>query len=106
MRVREEIQTETLPDVRGFAVRYAMDGEVGLTMFRQERPAIVVAGVMMPNVDGFSVTQRIRQTDTDMPILFLMARSQTTDVVRGFELGGNDYLKKTFSQVIFPDPTP
>ncbi|GAB4044499.1 response regulator transcription factor [Spirosoma jeollabukense] len=84
-------------EVRGFTVRYATDGEVGLAMFRQERPDIVVADVMMPNLDGFSVAQQIRQTDADLPILFLTARSLTTDVVRGFELGGNDYLKKPFS---------
>ncbi|GAB3992877.1 response regulator transcription factor [Spirosoma daeguense] len=84
-------------EVRGFTVRYATDGDVGLTMFQQERPDIVVADVMMPNLDGFSVAKQIRQTDLDVPILFLTARSQTADVVRGFELGGNDYLKKPFS---------
>ena len=84
-------------DVRGFTVRYATDGDVGLAMFHQERPDIVVTDVMMPNLDGFSVAKQIRQTDTDVPILFLTARSQTADVVRGFELGGNDYLKKPFS---------
>lgn len=84
-------------EVRGFTVRYATDGDVGLADFRQERPDIIVADVMMPNLDGFSVAQQIRQTDPDVPILFLTARSQTADVVRGFELGGNDYLKKPFS---------
>ncbi|MBD2700574.1 response regulator transcription factor [Spirosoma sp. BT702] len=84
-------------EVRGFTVRYAADGDVALADFRQERPDIVVADVMMPNMDGFSVAQQIRQTDPDVPILFLTARSQTADVVRGFELGGNDYLKKPFS---------
>ena len=84
-------------EVRGFTVWYAPDGDVGLTMFRQERPDIIVADVMMPNLDGFSVAQQIRQTDPDVPILFLTARSQPADVVRGFELGGNDYLKKPFS---------
>lgn len=84
-------------EARGFTVHYATDGDAGLTMFRQQRPDIVVADVMMPNVDGFSVAQQIRQTDADLPILFLTARSQTADVVRGFELGGNDYLKKPFS---------
>ncbi|WP_420147470.1 response regulator transcription factor [Spirosoma sp.] len=84
-------------EVRGFTVRYAPDGDLGLAHFRQERPDIVVADVMMPNMDGFSVAQQIRQTDPDVPILFLTARSQTADVVRGFELGGNDYLKKPFS---------
>ncbi|GAB3694077.1 response regulator transcription factor [Spirosoma flavus] len=84
-------------EVRGFTVRYASDGDVGLADFRRERPDIVVADVMMPNMDGFSVAHQIRQTDSDVPILFLTARSQTADVVRGFELGGNDYLKKPFS---------
>ena len=84
-------------EVRGFTVRYATNGDVGLTMFQQERPDIVVADVMMPLMDGFSLAERIRQTDPDVPIMFLTARSQTADVVRGFELGGNDYLKKPFS---------
>ncbi|MEZ0541370.1 response regulator transcription factor [Fibrella arboris] len=84
-------------EVRGFTVCYAADGDVGLTLFRQAPPDIVVTDVMMPNVDGFSVAHQIRQTDADIPILFLTARSQTADVVRGFELGGNDYLKKPFS---------
>ncbi|GAB4040788.1 response regulator transcription factor [Spirosoma gilvum] len=84
-------------EVRGFTVLYAADGVEGLTLFRQEQPDIIVADVMMPNLDGFSLTQQIRQTDPDIPIMFLTARSQTADVVRGFELGGNDYLKKPFS---------
>ncbi|WP_019991151.1 response regulator transcription factor [Rudanella lutea] len=84
-------------EVRGFTVRYAADGEAGLNLFWQECPDIVVADVMMPNLDGFTMAERMRQTDPDVPILFLTARSQTADVVRGFELGGNDYLKKPFS---------
>ena len=84
-------------EVRGFTVRYAPDGDVGLAMFWQECPDIVVADIMMPTIDGFSVAQQIRQTDADVPILFLTARSQPADVVRGFDLGGNDYLKKPFS---------
>lgn len=84
-------------EVRGFRVLYAADGTEGLSLFQQERPDIVVADVMMPNMDGFTLAEHIRQTDTDVPIMFLTARSQTTDVVRGFELGGNDYLKKPFS---------
>jgi len=84
-------------EVRGFTVLYAADGEEGLTMFRQGQPDIVVADVMMPNRDGFSLAKEIRQTNLDVPIIFLTARSQTADVVRGFELGGNDYLKKPFS---------
>jgi DNA-binding response OmpR family regulator len=84
-------------EVRGFIVRCAVDGVEGLALFEQERPDIVVTDVMMPNLDGFSLAEHIRQTDPDVPILFLTARSQTADVVRGFDVGGNDYLKKPFS---------
>lgn len=84
-------------EVRGFTVRYAADGQEGLTLFRQQCPDIVVADVMMPRLDGFSLAEIIRQDNAAVPIIFLTARSQPADVVRGFELGGNDYLKKPFS---------
>lgn len=84
-------------EVRGFAVQCAADGGEGLALFRQQRPDLVVADVMMPHMDGFTLAEHIRRDDAEVPILFLTARSQTADVVRGFELGGNDYLKKPFS---------
>jgi DNA-binding response OmpR family regulator len=84
-------------EVRGFTVMYANNGQEGLDLYHQQRPDIVVADVMMPQLDGFTMAERIRQHDSDTPIMFLTARSQTDDVVRGFELGGNDYLKKPFS---------
>ncbi|MCC3160518.1 response regulator transcription factor [Hymenobacter sp. 15J16-1T3B] len=84
-------------EVRGFQVRYAADGQEGLELFRQECPDIVVADVMMPRLDGFSLAEIIRRENARVPIIFLTARSQPADVVRGFELGGSDYLKKPFS---------
>jgi DNA-binding response OmpR family regulator len=84
-------------EVRGFTVRYAADGQEGLELFRQQCPDIVVADVMMPRLDGFSLAEIIRRDNAAVPIIFLTARSQPADVVRGFELGGNDYLKKPFS---------
>ncbi|MCB2406502.1 response regulator transcription factor [Hymenobacter lucidus] len=84
-------------EMRGFTVQYAEDGEEGLRLFRAALPDIVVADVMMPRLDGFSLAERIRAENQTVPIIFLTARSQTADVVRGFELGGNDYLKKPFS---------
>lgn len=84
-------------EVRGFTVWYAADGEEGLRLFREKRPDAVVADVMMPKLDGFSLVEILRAEDPTVPIIFLTARSQTADVVRGFELGGNDYLKKPFS---------
>ena len=57
---------------------------------------MLVADVMMPKMDGFEMVRRIRQTDKQTPVLFLTARSAINDVVEGFELGANDYLKKPF----------
>ena len=82
---------------RGFDVLYAANGAEGLEQFRLHQPDIVVADIMMPDMDGFTMAEQIRRDDPHTPIMFLTARSQTADVVRGFELGGNDYLKKPFS---------
>lgn len=82
---------------KDFAVSCATNGNEGLEMFHKLNPDIVVADIMMPKMDGFSMAQLIRQTDKHTPILFLSAKSKTDDVVQGFEIGGNDYLKKPFS---------
>jgi len=84
-------------EARGFTVRLAADGQAGLRLFREAMPDIVVTDVMMPLLDGFSLAERIRREHATVPILFLTARSQPADVVRGFELGGDDYLRKPFS---------
>ena len=84
-------------EMRGFEMLYAADGKEGLRLYHQEHPDVVVLDIMMPNMDGFSVTAEIRKLDKFTPIIFLTAKSQTADVVKGFELGGNDYLKKPFS---------
>src|SRR5690349_17869433 len=83
--------------VRGFTVQHAADGEQGLRLFREHAPDIVVADVMLPRLDGFALAEQVRRENPTVPIIFLTARSQPADVVRGFELGGNDYLKKPFS---------
>ena len=84
-------------EARGFTVHHAPDGEQGYRLFQQLRPDLVVADVMLPLCDGFELTRRIRREHATVPILFLTARSQPADVVKGFELGGNDYLRKPFS---------
>ena len=79
-----------------FIINTAIDGEEGLRMFFDTRPDVLVADVMMPRMDGFEMVHRIRQTDKQTPVLLLTARSAINDVVEGFELGANDYLKKPF----------
>ena len=81
---------------QGFRIRLAKDGEEGLQCFFREKPDVLVADVMMPRMDGFEMVRRIRQRDRQTPVLFLTARSAINDVVEGFELGANDYLKKPF----------
>jgi DNA-binding response OmpR family regulator len=84
-------------ETRGFVVHHAPDGERGLQLFRAVQPDLVVADVMLPLRDGFDMARQIRRENAAVPIIFLTARSQPADVVQGFELGGNDYLKKPFS---------
>lgn len=79
-----------------FIITTACDGEEGLRSFLAHKPDVVVADVMMPRMDGFEMVRRIRQADKVTPVLFLTARSSINDVVEGFELGANDYLKKPF----------
>lgn len=87
---------DTLEETGLFTIRIMENGEKGLRSFLEEKPHIVVTDVMMPRMDGFEMVRRIRQTDTQTPVLFLTARSAIKDVVEGFELGANDYLRKPF----------
>lgn len=89
--VKESLET------RNFIVHWAENGEDVLKIFKEKRPEVLVLDVMMPKKDGFSVAKEIRQLDENVPIIFLTAKSQTKDVVEGFNIGGNDYLKKPFS---------
>jgi DNA-binding response OmpR family regulator len=82
---------------RNFDVSICNNGVVALEEYAKRRPDILVLDIMMPLLDGFAVADKIRLTDKQTPIIFLTARSQPKDVVAGFEVGANDYLKKPFS---------
>lgn len=81
----------------GYEVAIARDGLEGLEQYFREHPALIIADVMMPEVDGFEMIRRIRRMDKEVPVLFLSARSSVDDIVFGFGLGANDYLRKPFS---------
>lgn len=85
-------------ELEGYKVFQAFDGIKGFALCKQELPSLVVLDVMMPEVDGFTVAQRIRKnSDTkDIPILMLTALSQINDKVTGFNIGVDDYLVKPF----------
>lgn len=82
---------------KSYEVIYAADGNEALQLFQHTMPDICVLDVMLPGMDGFTLAGKIREQNKHIPILFLTARSQTSDVISGFESGGNDYLKKPFS---------
>ena len=83
----------------GYTVIVARDGEEALELAATELPDLAVLDVMMPKVDGFEVTRRLRadEATSRMPIILLTARSQDADVQQGFEAGADDYLRKPFS---------
>jgi DNA-binding response OmpR family regulator len=89
--IKESLET------KNFKVSLAIDGEVASKMFKEQDFDILVLDVMMPKKDGFTLTKEIRKENKEVPILFLTAKSQAKDVVEGFTIGGNDYLKKPFS---------
>ncbi|MBG7612673.1 response regulator transcription factor [Polaribacter sp. BAL334] len=91
MIVKESLES------RDFQVFLAENGVQALEMYQNEKPDILVLDVMMPKKDGFTLAKEIRQENKRIPILFLTAKSQTNDVLEGFQIGGNDYLKKPFS---------
>ena len=81
---------------QGYDVITAADGIEGLEKFRTETADIVVADVMMPKMDGFTMAKEIRKLSPAVPLLFLTAKSTIDDIEEGFEIGANDYLKKPF----------
>lgn len=80
----------------GFDVVCASNGEAGLAAFHKTAPDILVADVMMPKMDGFAMVSAIRAQAPGLPVLFLTARTAVEDVVKGFQIGANDYLRKPF----------
>ena len=80
----------------GYDVVTAADGLEGLDKYRSEGADIIVADVMMPRMDGFTMAKGIRKMSPEVPLLFLTAKSTIDDVEEGFEIGANDYLKKPF----------
>lgn len=89
---------DTLED-EGFEMIHASNGAEGLKLFASDAPDVVIADVMMPEMDGFEMVRKIRKSDVTTPVLFLTARSTLDDLVTGFNLGGNDYLKKPFKML-------
>lgn len=89
--VRESLES------RGFEIRHEEDGNLVIGALESFRPDVCVLDVMLPNRDGFSLGAEIRQRHPGLPIIYLTAKNQTADVLKGFESGANDYVRKPFS---------
>jgi DNA-binding response OmpR family regulator len=91
-----KIVKETL-ESRGFEVMMVTNGASVMGAFTSGAPDVCVLDVMLPGRNGFELATDIRAANDDVPIIFLTAKTQTEDLVRGFRTGGNDYIRKPFS---------
>ena len=89
------IVADTLRGI-GYEVATASNGAEGLEKFKSDGADIIIADVMMPRMDGFTMAKEIRKHSPTVPLLFLTAKNTIDDVEEGFESGANDYLKKPF----------
>jgi DNA-binding response OmpR family regulator len=90
------IVSETLQQ-QGFEIKLVADGGAVMVALNEYEPHICVLDIMLPNVDGYTLCGQIKAVKPDLPVIFLTARSETSDLVKGFESGGTDYIKKPFS---------
>jgi DNA-binding response OmpR family regulator len=81
----------------GFEVRHEEDGELAFKAFKTQEFDICLIDVMMPKKDGFTLAQDIRKLNTHIPIIFLTAKSLLQDKMKGFDIGGDDYITKPYS---------
>ncbi len=84
-------------DRAGFRTLRAGDGGQGLRLFRQQRPDLVILDLMLPQVDGWRVTEELRREDPRVPVIVCSARTSEFDRVHGLEMGADDYVTKPFS---------
>ena len=84
-------------ELRGFDVNLCEDGKAALRMFKEQKFDLCILDVMLPKMDGFALASKIRETDEDIPILFLSAKSLKEDRIEGLTVGGDDYITKPFN---------
>lgn len=84
-------------EMAGYEVRLCRDGEKGLTAFYNDNYQLCILDVMLPRKDGFALAKDIRRHNQKTPIIFLTAKNQKEDRIKGFKLGGDDYITKPFS---------
>ena len=91
MLLREYLQA------KGYAADLCPDGEAGYKAFLKNKYDMCVFDVMMPKKDGFTLAQEVRAANSDIPIIFLTAKTLKEDILEGFKIGADDYITKPFS---------
>jgi DNA-binding response OmpR family regulator len=82
--------------ISGFDVTLGRDGKEALELYLKEKPDLCVLDVMMPEMDGFTLAEKIKDLDPGMPLIFLTAKSLKEDIIRGLKIGADDYITKPF----------
>lgn len=91
-----KIVVETL-ELKSYQVTHVSDGAQALHTFKNDAFDICIFDIMLPNKNGYKIAEEVRAVTPEIPIIFLTAKNQTQDVLKGFQSGGNDYIKKPFS---------
>ena len=87
-------------ELNDYDVILERDGRLGLAAFQREKFDICLLDVMMPNMDGFTVAEEIRDINPDVPLFFLSAKTMKDDIIQGYKLGADDYITKPFDSEV------
>lgn len=84
-------------NVKGYETELCRNGELAYHAFKRTSFDLCIFDVMMPKMDGFTLAEKVRKTDADIPVIFLTAKSLKEDAIKGFQIGADDYISKPFS---------
>lgn len=87
-------------ELNEYDVTLERDGRLGLAAFQREKFELCLLDVMMPNMDGFTLAEEIRDVDPDIPLFFLSAKTMKEDIIQGYKLGADDYITKPFDSEV------
>ena len=87
-------------ELNDYDVTLERDGKLGLAAFQREKFDLCLLDVMMPNMDGFTLAEEIRDVNPDVPLFFLSAKTMKDDIIQGYKLGADDYITKTFDSEV------
>ncbi|GGH80335.1 DNA-binding response OmpR family regulator [Filimonas zeae] len=87
-------------ELNDYDVTLERDGRLGLAAYQREKFDICLLDVMMPNMDGFTLAEEIRDIDPDVPLFFLSAKTMKDDIIQGYKLGADDYITKPFDSEV------